>query len=508
MSALAIPSNADIVWQPIPGTSQELALDTRCDITLFTGERGPGKTITQLMRFRRRVGQGYGAFWKGVIFDRQYKNLDDLISQSKREFSKFNDKAEFHSSHSLKWVWPTGEELLFRALEKEDDYWNFHGMEFPYIGFNELTKYPSPALFNMMMSCNRSSWTVEKNSPKDKNGKIIPLPQIPLEVFATTNSNGPGHNWVKRQFIDPAPFGTVVRTTTNVFDPKTKENVDVVKSQIAIFGSWRENIYLSKEYIASLHNQTDENLRRAWLQGDWNITSGGALDDLWKPSIHCIPQFQVPVDWRVDRTMDWGSSHPFSIGWWAEANGETVRFGDGREFTPQPGSLIQIGEWYGAQKLGMNLGVKMSAKDVARGVLKREDDLRNAFVIAGRVWEGPADRQIGRTTESDVETIEKKMADEGVMWEKADQSPGSRVIKLQLVRDMLHNARMNEGPGLYFCYNCPSSISTLPVLPRGEGSKQDDVDTTAEDHPYDMVSMRVQKGSNRLATTLNISFAR
>ncbi len=60
----------DVIWEPIPGSSQEFALDTRCHHTLYTGARGPGKTDTQLMRFRRRVGCGYGSYWRGAIFDR------------------------------------------------------------------------------------------------------------------------------------------------------------------------------------------------------------------------------------------------------------------------------------------------------------------------------------------------------------------------------------------------------------------------------------------------------
>ena len=34
-----------IVWQPIPGTSQEIALDSRCRHTLYSGSRGPGKAL-------------------------------------------------------------------------------------------------------------------------------------------------------------------------------------------------------------------------------------------------------------------------------------------------------------------------------------------------------------------------------------------------------------------------------------------------------------------------------
>src|SRR5690242_991282 len=94
-----------IVWAPIEGSSQELALDARAQHILYFGTRGPGKTDTQLMRFKRRVGLGYGSSWRGVIFDREYKNLDDLVIKSKKWFRRFNDGAEWLASTSAyKWV--------------------------------------------------------------------------------------------------------------------------------------------------------------------------------------------------------------------------------------------------------------------------------------------------------------------------------------------------------------------------------------------------------------------
>jgi hypothetical protein len=72
-----------------------------------------------LARFRRNVGLGYGSFWRGVIFDTEYKNLTDIITQSKRMYRLFNDGARYLASASeLRWVWPTGEELLFRFGKK------------------------------------------------------------------------------------------------------------------------------------------------------------------------------------------------------------------------------------------------------------------------------------------------------------------------------------------------------------------------------------------------------
>jgi len=141
-------------------------------------------TDAQLMRFRRHVGQGFGRHWRGVIFDREYKNLDDLVSKSMRWFPEFGDKCKFLASKSdYKWVWPTGEELLFRAVKKDTDYWSYHGQEFPFIGWNELTKFPTDNLFEQMLSCNRSSFLPDLNDPENPG-------EIPLLVFATCNPSG------------------------------------------------------------------------------------------------------------------------------------------------------------------------------------------------------------------------------------------------------------------------------------------------------------------------------
>ena len=91
--------NYKAVWKPLPG-SQSLALSCPCNEILFEGTRGPGKTAAQLARFRRNVGVGYGSFWRGVIFDTEYKNLADIITQSKRMFRLFSDGARYLSSAS------------------------------------------------------------------------------------------------------------------------------------------------------------------------------------------------------------------------------------------------------------------------------------------------------------------------------------------------------------------------------------------------------------------------
>lgn len=518
MNAPLRQKDFEAVWEPIPNTSQELAINSRAHITLYTGARGPGKTDTQLMRFRRNVGIGYGAFWRGVIFDREYKNLDDLVNKSRRWFNQFGDGARFLSSaQDYKWVWPTGEELLFRAIKKLDDYWNYHGQEFPFIGWNELCKYPTLELFDRMMTCNRSSFRPEDYPQKVGSGKgTYMLPHIPLEVFATSNPYGAGHAAVKRRFIDVAPYGRVVRRSIDVFNPRTQKREPVVKTQVTIFGSYKENIYLSPEYIAELEGIQDPNVRAAWLWGDWDIVAGGALSDVWRKNVHVLPMptpenlrrrnsTLIPDGWQVDRCFDWGSSQPFGVLWFAEANGEEMYLDDGKVFCPPAGTLVVFGEWYGTKEIGTNVGLKLGAKDIATGIMERERQMIEYGIMANHAWPGPADNSIRDVREIEVDTIEKKMADEGVHWESSDKSPGSRRIGLQLVRERLWSAVTGDGPGLYFMSNCPGALSTLPSLPRDE-IKIDDVDTDAEDHLYDVVRYRVLKGSNRYSKSVQLKF--
>ena len=497
-------SSPNVVWSPLPG-SQSLVLSCPCHHILYEGTRGPGKTDAQLLMFRKHVGLGYGPYWRGVIFDREYKMLDDLVSKSQRWFPKFNDGVKFMSSKAdYKWVWPTGEELMFRQIKKSADYWNYHGQEFPFIGWNELTKYPTPDLFESMMSCNRASFIPEEHGPVDpETGVRRILPEIPLIVMGTTNPYGPGHNWVKHMFIDVAEPGEVVSTVTNVFNPRTQQREDITKTQVRIFGSYKENRYLAPEYVASLEAIKDDNKRRAWLWGDWDIVAGGALDDLWGPHL-TKPRFKVPKSWRLDRSFDWGSSHPFSVGWWAEANGEEVTLEDGSTWCPVKGSLIRVAEWYGTEAIGLNKGLRLSAKKIAEGITKREKDLRDAGWIADKVRPGPADNQIRNVNEDDTETIAKKMEDCGVYWTSSDKRPGTRINGLQLIRDRLESSKSGEGPGLYFMDNCKASLAILPTLPRDEDN-QDDVDTESEDHIYDELRYRVLAGNNRMATSIKVT---
>ncbi|GAD20949.1 hypothetical protein AVS7_00710 [Acidovorax sp. MR-S7] len=443
----------DKVWQAQPG-SQDLFLQCPLREVCYSGTRGPGKTDAMLMAFAQHCGKGYGIHWRGVIFRREYKHLDDIITKSKRWFNQFTaNRPKFLAGQgALKWVWPDGEELLFRVFATPDDYWSYHGHEYPFIGWEELTSWSSIDCYESMMSCNRTS----------RPGGL------PLQVRSTTNPYGVGHNWVKAYFIDPAPYGTPIYN-------------DEGQARVCIFGAVSENKFIDPEYLKTLRAITDPNKRKAWLHGSWDITSGGMFDDLWQRDIHVLPRFEIPTDWRVDRAFDWGSSRPFSVGWWAESNGLPVKAGGVERVFPR-GTLIRMDEWYGCTGKP-NEGLRMTATAVAQEIKRRDESLRL------KVHPGPADSAIYAVTD-DI-SIGQNMEKAGVRWTVADKKPGSRKNGWELIRARLEAAAQgNEQPGLYVMDNCRDFIRTVPSLPR-DSRDPDDIDTEAEDHIADECRYRV-----------------
>jgi hypothetical protein len=515
--------NYNVVWKPLPG-SQCLALSCPCDEILYEGTRGPGKTAAQLARFRRLVGVGYGSFWRGIIFDLEYKDLADLIVQSKRFYNSFGDGARFLSSPSdLKWIWPTGEELLFRYGKSEDDYWGFHGQEFPSVGFNELSKQRDDGLYEAMFSCRRSSFR-----PKDhplENGTL--LPPIPLETFSTTNPYGIGHAWVKKRFISPAPRGVVQKHSQIVFNPQTKTDEEITLTRVAIHGSYRENPYLDPAYIAMLMNIKDPNKKKAWVDGSWDVTSGGRFDHLWNENIHVVKPFKIPDSWRVDRSHDWGESKPFANLWWAEADGSDADINGDYKKYPK-GTLFLIGEWYGCPPEELNVGLNMPSGDVATGVKWIDERLMGkdpeqpkcvskgqANIIPGlckKIRPGPADSSIYNTGDNE-KSIGQKMEGKGVKWTESNKKPGSRINGASLFCDMLDESvkatekesGLPEEPAFYVFENCRGWISRVPILP-ADTKNPDDVDTNAEDHDWDATRYRILHKPKEYLTAQAIKF--
>ena len=177
-------SGDDYCWVPQAG-SQTAFLACPYFEVLYEGTRGPGKTDALLMDFEKDCNKGHGAAWKGILFRQTYKQLTDVISKSKKWFLQLAIRPVFNASEHF-WTWPDGEQLLLRQFKRLDDYHNYHGHEYPWIGWEELTNWATPDGYLKMMSTCRTS-----------------TQGVPKRVRSTTNPYGPGHNWVKHRFQLP-----------------------------------------------------------------------------------------------------------------------------------------------------------------------------------------------------------------------------------------------------------------------------------------------------------------
>jgi len=418
---------------------------------LYEGTRGPGKTDALLMDFAQFVGRGFGADWQGILFRKQYPDLDEIIKKSKKWFYRIFPDAQYNGSEH-RWHWPDGENLQFRYANKPDDYWNYHGHEYPWIGWDELTGWATDELYLMMMSVCRST-----------------NPNVPRHYRASCNSYGRGHNWVKSRFIDPAARGVVITDENGV-------------ERVTIHGSIWENLILLQRdpaYLNMLKAQVGAR-REAWYRGSWDIVAGLMFDDVWDERIHIVSPFEIPKTWRIDRSFDWGSTKPYSVGFWAESDGCDVQLVDGSTRPTQRGDLFRISELYGWTGKP-NEGTRELAVEVARKIKSYEK------LLGRQVHPGPADSSIfavdnGNSIAGDMEKI-------GVRWLPADKKAGSRINGWEIMRERLKNSMNREGPGLYVFDTCRQFIRTVPKLPRDDHNG-DDVDTATEDHIADEVRYR------------------
>lgn len=505
-------SNLKVIWQPLAGTSQELAISSPANETLYCGTRGCGKTDVQLMKFARNVGIGYGEYYRGIIFDREYKNLDDIVKRGKQWFKRiWGNRVRFLASKAdYKFVWDTGEELLLRTMNKLDDYDNYHGQEYPYIGWNELTKQPNKDCYEAMMSCNRTSFIPEEDAPmwaRDANGKPT-IPAIQLEVFSTTNPFGAGRGWVHRRFILGYDYGKLQKHAKMIFSPSKQRMVEHVTTRVAIFGHYKENRKLPDTYIATLGDMTNPNKRAAWLQGRWDVAAGGVFEDSWNERVHILNNFTVPASWEIFTTFDWGSSAPFAVTWWAVSNGEdcyipTDKEGEFRQVSFPAGTLILIFTWYGADEGGS--GLRIGATEIALGIKSIEKNMRELYFVApsAKIDVGDADGQIFNKINADDPSIAEWFLQEGIEWHRADKSQGSRKNGLALIQERLLAAlKQNGRPAMYVMRRNHNWLDTVPTLPP-DPKDPDDVDTEAEDHIYDTTRYAALRLANRLAANLS-----
>lgn len=450
----------NIIWEPHPGSQMQFLT---CPIfeCLYEGTRGPGKTDALLMDFAQHVGQGFGAEWRGILFRQEYKELADVIKKSKKWFTQIFPDAKFLESPSeLKWKFSTGEQLLFRYAKKEEDYWDYHGHEYPWIGFEELTTWPDDGFYESMKSVCRSSH-----------------PGMPRKFRATANPWGKGHHWVKKKFIDIGPPGTIAKD-------------DMGRKRVRIRGTIFENRHLldnDPEYLKNIFGQKNENKKLAWAYGRWDIVGvGGFFSDYWDRERQVIPHSSIPASWKIFDAFDWGSSKPASLGIWALANGEQI---EGlSKFIPR-GSIVRIDELYTVKKdshgdVEPNEGLGYTAEKMGKKIAQMHKRIKERH---HRISRGVADPSIWAEDggESLYVKLRRGAKKEGISlrWSPADNT---RITGWDTMKEFMEQSLKDraESPGMWIMDNCTQFIRSVPVLQVSD-KDPDDLDTEAEDHIAD-----------------------
>lgn len=435
------PNNPVVVWRPQKGPQRAL-LSCPVEEVFFGGARGGGKTDGMLGEWACHAGR-YGKDAIGVFFRRELVQLDEAIERSKMIYgpigANFNDQKK-------QWVFPNGARLKFRYLDRDADAENYQGHSYTRVYFEELTNFPDPKPVLKMKATLRSG-----NST------------IPCRLRATGNPGGPGHQWVKARYIDPAPQGyKPLKETVHIKINGEEREIETTRVFIPSF--LFQNKYLGDEYVAKLATSGSEQLVRAWLEGDWNVIDG-AYFDCWRTDKHIVRPQELPEHWFRFRSFDWGSARPFACHWWAVSDGTLPQF--------SKGALICYREWYGAD--GPNVGLKMRVEDVAFGIKERE--INEPIPEGG--FRGVADPAI--FAEDGGPSIAERFAGAKVLWKRADNK---RIPGWQQVRDRLIGE--DDKPMLYVFSTCVDLIRTLPALQHDE-NKPEDVDTDGEDHAADSV---------------------
>ena len=369
-----------------------------------------------------------------------------------------------------------GSKIFLNHCQYEKDKYKYQGAEIHVLLIDELTHF-TDSIYRYLRGRVRMAGL---DVPARFKG-MFP------RVICGSNPGGVGHHWVKAAFVDQGPMKLVKQPNVEGGMLRQYIPAKIDDNPTLMLGD--------PDYMARLEGLGNPALVKAMKSGDWNIVDGGMFDDVWNESVHVLTPFDIPRSWRIDRSFDWGSSKPFSVGWWAESDGTEVTLSSGVKRSFPRGTLFRINEWYGCSGKA-NEGLKMLAGDIAKGILERE---KNMGLV---VRPGPADNSIFDT--QDGHCIADNMAAQGVRWERCDKSPGSRKNGWELVRGRLAAAleKVTDGqfsgakkgpmeePGLFVFNNCRQFIRTFPTLPRDE-TKTDDIDTDAEDHIADDVRYRV-----------------
>lgn len=414
---------------PAPNERQALFLADHHKYVAFGGARGGGKSWAVRVK---AILLAYGnPGIKQTIIRRTYPELREnhirpMLDMLPQGSYRYNDSRK-------ELTFPNGSLVLFRYCANDRDLLNYQGTETDILYIDEATQFTEEQ-FKILRACVRGANT------------------FPKRIYATCNPGGVGHAWVKRLFVDR--------------DFDERENPDeysFIRSRVL------DNKILMEtqpDYVAQLEALPPK-LRRAWLDGDWNIFEGMFFEEFTDDPehyqdrrwTHVIEPFEIPRSWTIYRSFDWGYAKPFSCQWWA---------------VDHDGVAYNILELYGCTD-EPNTGVKWIPDKVFVEIHRVECEHP---WLTGKQILGVADPAIWNAETG--ESVEEAAVRHGVYFTKGDNAriPGWMQFHYRLAFDD------NGYPMVYFFRNCKAMIRTIPTL-LYDDYRVEDLDTEGEDHAVD-----------------------
>lgn len=238
-------------WAPQPGPQTAAILCPIQNIG-FGGARGGGKTSWEigdnLIHSARWAPHG-----RGILFRRTYDELDEVRDQCAEVFNRIKG-ARWRASQNT-WFFPFGGFLKLRYLAADKDADRYQGHQYNWLGVDEAGNFGTSIAIKKVRATLR-----------DKHG-------VPCLFRMTANPGGPGHAWIKSEWIDVAQPMTPYR------------NPDTGEWQVFIPSRLQDNRILIDNdpgYLNRLRGAGPAWLVRAWLDGDWNATpEGGIIKGEW-----------------------------------------------------------------------------------------------------------------------------------------------------------------------------------------------------------------------------------
>jgi hypothetical protein len=237
----------EIVWQPTPRQTAFLACD---DFELlYGGAAGGGKSDALLIdALCLQHGGPDNSHHRAILFRRSFPELRDLIDRSLEVYPQVVADAKYNQTEKV-WTFPSGAKIEFGYLNNDNDRLKYRGRAWNYIGFDELTLWPTSTCYLYLFSRCRST---------DKS--------LPRYIRATTNPDGPGQKWVMERWgIDAT--GKETNLPVDIVDEE--QGVITTIRRRFIPARLSDNPHLSGTGYREALLQMDPEERESLLKGLW-----------------------------------------------------------------------------------------------------------------------------------------------------------------------------------------------------------------------------------------------